>query len=229
MNGEEINDILFQINESSRIPVLNEVERYQKEVDFQELYNFVARRMKASMDTLRFYPEIIVFSEIFQDERSFTESLHLYRYRTLSKKEQIANIPSKVKSYLKSGLFNIKEYSKLRKNFDSIGYIFIYNDKGEYLKTFSFWDNHFVHPSWGIQIWNLSDYPKVEYLLKFDCWADYYYICSDESNLEIIESKPYHHFERTSWGEFYRVLKKFRGSRINIPITDLVRKYPREE
>ena len=226
MIGGEINDNSFQRNEPSRIPVLDEVRRYQEEVNFQELYSFVAKRMKASMDTLRFYPELIIFTESFQDERSFTESLHLYRYRTLSKKEQFANIPSKIKSYLKSGLFNINEYSKLRKKFDCIGYIFIYNDKGEYLKTFSFWENHFVHPSWGIQIWNLSDYPKVEYLLKFDSWIDYYFICSDESNLEIIESKPYHQFERISWDEFFRVLKKLRGSKIDIPVADLVRKYP---
>lgn len=226
MNGEESNDISFQMNKPSRIPVLNEMERYQKEVDFQELYSFVARRMKASMDTLRFYPELMVFSESFQDERSFTESLHLYRPRTLSKKELIASIPSKIKSYLKSGLFNINEYSKLRKKFDCVGYVFIYNDKGEFLKTFSLWENHFVHPSWGIQIWNLSNYPKVEYLLKFDCWGDYYFIHSEENNLEIIESKLYHQFERISWDEFYHVLKKFRGSRIAFPVTDLVRKYP---
>lgn len=236
MNGEEINNSLFQTNESSRLPIIGEIQRYQKEVDFQELYSFIAKRMNASMDTLRFYPVLQVFSENFQDEISFTESLHLYRPRILSKKEQFTTMSlqerfyrksSIVKAYSRSGPFNLSKYHKLRKNYDCVGDIFICNDKGKYLKTFSLWENLFIHPSWGRQIWNLDDYPKVEYLLLFDCW-DFFLICSDESHVEILDEELYHQFVRIPWDEFYRVVKKYRGDRIGIPITDLVRKYPEE-
>ena len=209
----------------SAIPVFYEVQRYQKEVDFEELYGYVARQMRASIDTLQFFPLLYVYSNEILNEDLFFSSLHLHCRNPISTNKTIFRLSELTEVYFRFGVANFFKYKKIRTKFDCVSRVFVYSQAGEYLTTFSVDDNCFIHPSWGMGISNLNEFPDVSFVLSYNNTLNFYFILQKNKQIDIIDIDSNQAFKKTSWKDICPILEISERTSPNRPLSNTKRKW----
>ena len=209
----------------SAAPVFYEVQRYQKEVNFEELYGYVAKQMRASIDTLQFFSLLDVYSNEILNEDLFFSSLHLHCRNPMSTNKTIFRLSELTEVYFRFGVANFFNYKKIRKKFDCVSRVFVYSQSGEYLTTFSVDDNCFIHPSWGMGISNLNEFPDVSFVLSYNSTLNFYFILLKNKQIDIIDIDSNQDFKKASWKDIIPILEISERTSTDRPFSNTKRKY----